>query len=98
MAAIDTTVFEQIVEAQPALRDAVRSLGRLGPNPAPPWVIRTEVPVAQRETLTAIFTTMTKDTNGAALLAASPFTRFAQVVDADYDPAATMVSQSESLG
>jgi phosphonate transport system substrate-binding protein len=98
VAAIDTTVFEQIVKEQPTLRDAVRSLGRLGPNPAPPWVIRTEVPVALREVLTAIFTTMTKDTTGAALLAASPLTRFAQVDDTDYDPAATMVTHSVGLG
>ena len=98
VAAIDTTVFEQIVAAQPALWAAVRSLGRLGPNPAPPWVIRTEVPAALRQEITAIFTTMTGDALGSALLAASPLARFAAVNDADYDPAATMVSQSQSLG
>jgi len=98
VAAIDTTVFEQIVQEQPALRDKVRSLGRLGPNPAPPWVIRTEVPITLREEMTAILAAMADDAVGAALLAASPLARFASVDDADYDFAERMVSQSEALG
>jgi phosphonate transport system substrate-binding protein len=98
VAAIDTTVFEQIIAVQPALRDTVRSLGRLGPNPAPPWVIHTEVPSVLRQAITTIFTTMADDATGAALLAAAPIARFARVDDTDYAPAATMVSQSEALG
>jgi phosphonate transport system substrate-binding protein len=98
VAAIDTTVFEQLVQEQPTLRDRVRSLGRLGPNPAPPWVIRTEVPVALREAMTTNLATMADDAAGAALLAASPLARFARVDDADYAAAATMVGQSAALG
>lgn len=98
VAAIDTTVFEQIVQEQPAWRNRVRSLGRLGPNPAPPWVIRTEVPIALRAEMTAMLTTMADDAMGAALLAASPLARFARVNDADYDFAERMVSQSAALG
>lgn len=98
VAAIDTTVFEQLVQEQPALREQVRSLGRLGPNPAPPWVIRTEAPVALREEMTTILATMTDDGVGAALLATSPLARFARVTDADYAAAETMVEQSTSLG
>ncbi len=98
VAAIDTTVFEQIVQEQPALHGVVRALGRLGPNPAPPWVIRIEVPVALREEMTTILATMSDDVVGAALLAASPLARFARVGDADYAAAATMVEQSATLG
>ncbi|MCE7982864.1 MAG: phosphate ABC transporter substrate-binding protein [Caldilinea sp. CFX5] len=98
VAAIDTTVFEQITQEQPALIGAVRALGRLGPNPAPPWVIRTEVPLALRQAITAIFSTMAAEQTGAALLAASPVARFARVADTDYDPAQTMVTLSAALG
>ena len=98
VAAIDTTVFEQIIQEQPALNGIVRALGRLGPNPAPPWVIRTEVPMALRAEMSTILATMADDVVGAGLLAASPLARFARVDDADYAAAATMVGQSASLG
>jgi phosphonate transport system substrate-binding protein len=97
VAAIDTTVFAQIAEEQPTLVASVRSLGRLGPNPAPPWVIQTTVSVAIRHEIRRLLLAMAEDEAGAALLAASPIARFARVDDADYDSVAAMLTQSASL-
>lgn len=98
VAAIDTTVFEQIAQEDPTLMTTVRSLGRLGPNPAPPWVMRTEVPVALRQAITDCLLTMATDEAGAVLLRASPIARFAGVAERNYDLAEEIVRHSIALG
>lgn len=83
--AIDTTVFDAVREINPELCEQLRVIEVLGPSAQPPWVIGTHVPDAVRAGLRQALTHMHEDDEGCALLRQHGFTRFAAVVDADYD-------------
>ena len=80
-AAIDSTVFDEMVANEPAVLDKVESIVLLGPSPMPPFVLNG----GNRqlgESLTQAFLS----------LQIAPFSRFARVEDQDYDPIREMMS------
>jgi phosphonate transport system substrate-binding protein len=91
VAAIDSTVLELAFRTQPALRHQVRTIASIGPSPMPPWVVSIGVPSQLRAALRHLFSTMTNDPTGHAILTNGLFTRFASVQDADYDPTRKML-------
>jgi phosphonate transport system substrate-binding protein len=97
VAAIDSTVFEQVMDDQPELAAAVRTITWLGPSPIPPWVIRLDVAESLRQAVGSLLLLMAQDTHGATVLAPTPIARFASVTQESYQPVARLVAQSLAL-
>jgi ABC-type phosphate/phosphonate transport system substrate-binding protein len=74
--------------------EAVRTIALLGPNPMPPWVIRSSVPVTLRQEIRHWLIEMAQDTAGAAILATTPIARFVTVDHQAYQPIAEILRQS----
>ena len=95
--AIDSTVLETELQAQPGLRNQIRIIEVLGPSPSPPWVAQTRLPAALRAQARAALLAMHHDSAGQAALAQAGLARFAAVSDSDYDPIREMERASELL-
>lgn len=96
-AAIDSTVLETILAAQPEIGEQIRIVDVFGPSPIPPWVIQRSVEPALRHALRHALLHMHEDAAGAALLAAARTARFVEVTDAGYDPIRAMARRSEGI-
>jgi phosphonate transport system substrate-binding protein len=83
--AIDTTVLEQEIRRDPAIRSRIRVLERLGPSPMPPWVVLRSLPPDLGSNLRALLLGMHQDPQGQAVLAKGHMARFAPVKDSDYN-------------
>lgn len=84
--AIDSTVLEMELAANPSIAARLRIVSTLGPSPAPPWVVHHSVSRALRRALHREFLSMDKDPRGRQILEEAGMLRFAAVSDADYDP------------
>lgn len=89
-AAIDSTVLEAELARCPALGDAIRVIGTLGPSPMPPWVVATSLPPALRQSIADLLLGMHHDPAGRAILSTWGIARFAAARDGDYDPIRAM--------
>jgi phosphonate transport system substrate-binding protein len=85
-AAIDSTVLERQRLLDPASVQGLRVIATLGPNPAPPLVIRRDIDPTVKARVREATLAMHLDPAGQKLLAAAQLTRFEAVADADYDP------------
>ena len=97
VAVIDTTVLAQALVDEPALATQLRTLLLLGPNPMPPWVVSTRVPMALRERLRKGLLAMGESEAGRLHLSATPIARFAAVAQAAYLPIAEMINLAQDL-
>ena len=95
--AIDSTVLETELAAQPGLRDQIRIIEVLGPSPSPPWVAQTRLPAALRAQARAALLNMHSNPAGQAALAQARLARFAAVSDSDYDPIREMERVAQHL-
>jgi len=84
--AIDSTVLEHALREDPSLHRQIRIIDTLGPSPAPPWLVSTNVPAALRARLRSLLVQMTDNPEGETILARGGLARFALVGDRDYDP------------
>ncbi|HEY1266120.1 MAG TPA: PhnD/SsuA/transferrin family substrate-binding protein [Candidatus Binatia bacterium] len=84
-AAIDSMVLEWELGHKPQLAGKIRVVGTLGPSPVPPWAISKKVPAETRATIRAELLAMHERKEGQAILARGRLTRFAAVLDGDYN-------------
>ena len=84
-AAIDSTVLELEIAANPAHESRLRVIEVLGPSPAPPWVIHSSVPPDTIQQVQEAFLTMNQHPLGQQMLAGARMLRFSAIEDADYD-------------
>jgi len=99
VAAVDSTVLQQMAQDEAGVVETgvvatVRTLALLGPNPMPPWVIGSGVPVAIRQEIRHWLINMAQAAAGAAILAKTPIVRFAAVEQQAYQPIAEMLRLS----
>jgi len=97
VAAIDSTVLAQALVDEPPLASQVRTLLLLGPNPMPPWVVSTRVPLAQQARLRQALLEMDRLAHGQIRLANTPVTRFAPVTPATYQPIARLLDVAQGI-
>ena len=84
--AIDSMVLEREMALHPErYRGRLKTLAHLGPSPAPPWVTRRGLPSALQRKLRDVLLEMHRCPEGREILRAGQTSRFASVVDADYD-------------
>jgi phosphonate transport system substrate-binding protein len=95
--AIDSTVLEWELAADPGLAEHIRVIDAIGPSPVPPLVVSTRVPddvtAEWRRRLLALHQTEA----GRQALAVGRLARFAAVTDADYDPIRAMERAAEGI-
>ncbi len=84
--AIDSTVLEQELSDHTAIGPQIRIIDTFGPSPIPPWVAPGSLPASLKSDLGEIFVQMHTEPEGKAILEKARMTRFAAVVDQDYDP------------
>lgn len=96
-AAIDTTTLEEEVRRNPHLASRLRAVTTLGPHPMPPWVASLDVQAELRVALRQALVAMHSDAAGAAILAATPVARFAQVEDDHYAPVRRMLQVTAAI-
>lgn len=94
-AAIDSTVLELAQRDDPSLAGRVRSVARLGPNPAPPLVLARRLAPALKGRIGAAITAMHTHTEGKAALARGLIQRFLPATDADYTPIRHLARRAE---
>lgn len=95
--AIDSTVLELVLIANPALASQIRIIDSLGPSPIPPWVASHSLPPEQLTALRDLFCNMHLDPQGKAILTAGHLESFAAVTDADYDPIRQMAKEADRV-
>ena len=81
--AIDSTVFEQECVRNPALRDEFRLIRTLGPNPMPPFVIRSELPEETKAAVKKALLNLHNSEKGRKMLDEMHVDRFVEV-DEEY--------------
>lgn len=86
VSAIDSTVLEMVLRANPKLAKAFRVIDTWGPSPMPPIVASRRVDQAIRAAIQAALVGMHEESDGRAVLALGMASRFAAVSDGDYDP------------
>lgn len=91
VAALDSTVLEQVLRTQPELAAPIRIIDVIGPNPSPPWVITRTLPAEIRAAIRTGLTRMHEETAGRAILEQGSIVRFMPVVDASYNPVRTLL-------
>jgi phosphonate transport system substrate-binding protein len=84
--AIDSTVLETELAANPELSGQIRIIATFGPSPSPPWVIGKHVPAPLRQAVREALMGMAEDGDGRSRLHRARITRFAPVQNSDYDP------------
>ena len=95
--AIDSTVLEQEIRRDPAIRSKVRILETLGPSPIPPWVVQRNLSPDLRSNVRDLLLGMHQEPEGREVLANGQITRFAHVEDTDYDLIREMARLAESV-
>lgn len=85
VAAIDSTVLDAAVRADPQLARDVRVVHSVGPRPMPPWVLSTEMAPTTRRAVQQALTTLHRSAAGAAALALGGMARLDAVDDPVYD-------------
>jgi phosphonate transport system substrate-binding protein len=96
-AAIDSTVLEIELERYPWLQEKIRVIETWGPSPAPPFVVRLEVPDSLRQEMQDVLLGMALEENGQAVLSRHHLRGFARVTDGDYDPIRLMEKQARRV-
>jgi phosphonate transport system substrate-binding protein len=94
VAAIDSTVLELALRDDPTLSGRLRSLARIGPNPAPPFVLSRTLAPALRERIVTALCELHTHAEGQAALAQGLIARFVPATDADYDSIRTLARQA----
>ncbi|GAB4578642.1 MAG: hypothetical protein Fur0022_13780 [Anaerolineales bacterium] len=84
--AVDSTVFDLMCSVRPGLRERLRVVKTLGPNPIPPFVVSRAVAAGVRERLREFFLQMHATPRGREILSLALITHFVAVRDRDYDP------------
>jgi phosphonate transport system substrate-binding protein len=84
-AAIDSTVLELELVRRPELAQQIRVVDSIGPNMAPPAVIRNAMPDSIKRQVRDTLLQMHEDPAGANVLAAGMAARFSALHDSDYD-------------
>jgi phosphonate transport system substrate-binding protein len=95
--AIDSTVLEWEMERRPQLAEALRIVAVLGPSPIPPIVISARVPEPILEAIRTEMLALDRTEEGRAILAEGRLSRFAPVIDADYDPIRRMEARARAV-
>lgn len=95
--AIDSTVLELVLIANPTLASQIRIIDTLGPSPIPPWVTSRTLPPEQFTALRDLLCSMHLDPQGKAILSAGHLESFAVVTDADYDPIRQMAMEADMV-
>ena len=95
--AIDSTVLELEIAADPTIEDQLRVIDTWGPSPIPPWTIQESVPEDLRKSIQGVLLHMHHEVEGRAILAKGLIMRFALVDDADYDPIREMARLAEGV-
>lgn len=85
-AAIDSTVWDYLLQQEPLLADKIRLIGSFGPNPSPPLVVSEQIPASQRQQLRQLLLTLHKTSAGQAILASSGVREFTAVSNHAYQP------------
>ena len=83
--AIDSTVLEMEIARNGSIVHKIRTIGVLGPSPAPPWVVQRSIPEEIRDALRFEFLAMDKDPEGRRILESAGILRFGVISDRDYD-------------
>ena len=83
-AAIDSTYLDWILAQDPALQSQIRVVELIGPNPVPPWIIRTAVPQSTREKIRASLLAMPHSNRGRSILGLASVDSLVSVEDQDY--------------
>ena len=96
-AAIDSTVLETELAANPSLRNRLRRIAVLGPSPIPPWVARADLPADVRHAIREALLAMHTTSAGRAILRRGRMSHFAAVTDADYDPIREMAKLADTV-
>jgi phosphonate transport system substrate-binding protein len=95
--AIDSTVLEWELARRPSIRQQIRIIDSLGPNPIPPWVILKSVPSPIRQQLQRLLLHLHHDARGRAILALGHLARFTAVQDKAYDTVRHIAQAAESM-
>lgn len=95
--AIDSTVLELVLEAEPQIGEQIRILESWGPSPIPPWLMRQETAEAVQQQLQQLLLDMHNNEEGRAVLRMARVARFVTVEDADYDPIRHMARRAENV-
>ena len=82
--AIDSTVLETELRADPGLAARIRRIAVPGPSPAPPYVVPRGQPAARTWALAAALASMHRNREGRRVLAAGSMQRIALLRDRDY--------------
>jgi phosphonate transport system substrate-binding protein len=96
--AIDSTVLETAIAAEPRIAKEIKVLTTLGPSPIPPWIVREEMDAVAAAAITLELVGMHETTSGRNILARWGVERFAQVTDKDYDPIREMDERARQVG
>ncbi len=83
--AIDSTVLELVLEAQPEIGAQIRVVDTWGPSPIPPWLVHRRTPPQLRAELRRLLLAMHEEEQGRAVLKLARIARFTKVRDEDYD-------------
>jgi len=84
VAAIDSTVWEQLCDDDPTVATNLRIITRLGPNPIPPWVTTINMPIERQQLIRRSLLTMATEEEGRRVLAQTPLRRFAAITPERY--------------
>lgn len=96
--AIDSTVLEVALRAEPEISEEIRVLLTFGPSPMPPWIVRPGLANELGDNLGRELERMHSTAEGKELLARWGIARFARVVDGDYDPIREMEKRGQGVG
>ncbi|MCH7588533.1 MAG: PhnD/SsuA/transferrin family substrate-binding protein [Chloroflexi bacterium] len=95
--ALDSTVLELAIVADPSIEGRLRVIEIWGPSPIPPWTIHKSVSADLRNAIREVLLQMHHDVEGRAILAHGLMSRFVMVDDAHYDPIREMARLAETV-
>jgi phosphonate transport system substrate-binding protein len=95
--AIDSTVLDLLHGQEPSLKRRLRIVESFGPSPSPPWVVGRAVPHELRAAVRGALLSMASDPRGGRVLASGMASRFAVVMDSDYDSMRFMAQESDRV-
>ena len=84
-AAVDSWVYEALIEREPALASSTRVIARSGPYSSPPVVVSPALDPETKSRARQTLLHMHDDSRGRDLLAAMGIDRFVEVQDTDYE-------------
>lgn len=95
--AVDSTVWETALRAEPGLFGTLRSILTLGPSPAPPLITRRVIADAYGDMILQALAAMPTEEAGRRILAGDGLGFWAPVEDRDYDPIRQMAAEAARL-